>query len=871
MVLGKLWILRRFNMDIDRINSELTKRFKAPLPEFYRRHIIFWYDEEREFEDRLEELNIPDVKILKLDGHNMFMAKKTLAIDDEDSNYLVYVPISFNEAKDNWLLNIELYSGEIFRSDIAAIWMQEMRIPDTQDFYSLVRFYKSFFANQKRRAKFTVFSSNISNKSQFHLTVMAVICGSNKTPSDIIKTILANGLDKESNQLYKDIVSYRASEPFWQMIRQTTGFQGDDFEDLLCTIFLSADSRNVDCLFGLGRYINDGKQYFCYDLTSDWQRTDDSFKEYSTIVERKLKLRQRFESSSLESIVDCEFFPSADPIIISKLFDDISNNVIDTQFIRHTVDRRKTSRWFSRWNDWYYALLEIANIHEYQINHMQAFHELSAETIWKKYAAEDYLMDTYYRHFNLHYMNCLKEADSYLDDKIKAAADIVESVYSNWFLQNLSSNWFNTAKDSLKSIGSISGVSKQNFFYSSRIKNATSRVFVIISDALRYEVAAELASELRKTQADVSLETMFGVFPSETKFGMPALLPNTKLTIDPGKDEASVLCDGNTSDNKFARDKILKSAKANSVALNADSDIFAIQKDKRTALIRGMDVVYIYHDKIDNTSHSNEKDSFKACQEAIEEIKSLIRIIVNEFNGTHIFITSDHGFLCTLKPLSEDSRLSKSSWKNNDIDHGRRHVIMKKGCVPDFMIPVKMFDDNYDGYSPSESIRISTQGQGGQFVHGGASIQELMIPLIDYRYLRNGYKSYINNKEKYDVKPVTIDLINSSRSTSNKSFYLNFFQKEAVDDRHEAVVYQTWFEDASGIEISNRVEIIADKTNENKQERTIRKQFNLKDLKFDNHETYYLIIKDKDGLQIPQKIPFTIDIAFALDDFDFFS
>ena len=67
------------------------------------------------------------------------------------------------------------------------------------------------------------------------------------------------------------------------------------------------------------------------------------------------------------------------------------------------------------------------------------------------------------------------------------------------------------------------------------------------------------------------------------------------------------------------------------------------------------------------------------------------------------------------------------------------------------------------------------------------------------------------------------------------------------------------------------IEIIADKTNENKQERTIRKQFNLKDLKFDNHETYFLIIKDKDGLQIPQKIPFTIDIAFALDDFDFFS
>ncbi len=38
---------------------------------------------------------------------------------------------------------------------------------------------------------------------------------------------------------------------------------------------------------------------------------------------------------------------------------------------------------------------------------------------------------------------------------------------------------------------------------------------------------------------------------------------------------------------------------------------------------------------------------FPACDDAIAEIKNLVRIIVNEFGGTNILITADHGFLYT--------------------------------------------------------------------------------------------------------------------------------------------------------------------------------------------------------------------------------
>ncbi len=83
--------------------------------------------------------------------------------------------------------------------------------------------------------------------------------------------------------------------------------------------------------------------------------------------------------------------------------------------------------------------------------------------------------------------------------------------------------------------------------------------------------------------------------------------------------------------------------------------------------------------------------------------------------------------------------------------------------------------------------------------------------------------------------------------------------------------YQVYFTDEDGKQISDIQKIIADKTSDNGAERTFRCQFNLKSLKYSNTATYYLVIADEQGLQMPQREPFQIDIAFAVDEFDFFS
>lgn len=130
-------------MDSDKIIQELNQRFAAPLPEFYKRRIIFWYDEDGEFRERLDEVALNNAKLVALTGTNNFAVKKLLSVDDTTNNYLVYCPLSYEKPEDDWLLDIEIYSEE-FRADLISIWMDEMGIPSTPSMRKLVKDYRKF-------------------------------------------------------------------------------------------------------------------------------------------------------------------------------------------------------------------------------------------------------------------------------------------------------------------------------------------------------------------------------------------------------------------------------------------------------------------------------------------------------------------------------------------------------------------------------------------------------------------------------------------------------------------------------------------------------------------------------------------------------
>lgn len=866
-------------MDLDTVLHDLNRRFAAPLPEFYKRRIVFWYDEDREFEDKLDDLQLANATLVVLTGSNTFAVKKLLCEDDLSSNFLVYQPLSFNKDDENWLINVQLYSEE-FRADLNSIWMDEMGLPSTPIIRKQVKAYRKFFNAKARRDAVAKLNKNISTAAQMHLAVMAAIAGCSDTqPNSIIREVIRGGLDIETNSVYQGLVNYGAHKAFWVMVAQATGYnEGDDVSlgRLAIHMILTAATRtmHLDNLAGLDAFISIPHQAYCYDFISEWLHGDDVQQLYQVAryVEQEARLHARFAKLNVEDLVDTECFPCINEVILTSLMTEISNQIIKVETIKATVEKRRTMTWYDHVSCYYDGILQVANMQAFFLEHSAGFHTVEPFKIWKEYTTDYYKMDTYYRQFHLCFQRCLKVSNPLLDDLFKHVTEKVEGLYSVWYLGQLAQNWSNACEDNLAEYGKILEVPQQIDFYRNKVKNSDSRVFVIVSDALRYEIAASLSEQLqRETQSKVSLSSMQAIFPTITKFGMAALLPHQKLGVaEKGSGVLGVTADGTPTDSNY-RDKILKQANPNSVALKYD-DIIGMKRADRQALVKGMDVVYIYHDKVDEASHTSDTAVFPACDDAIDEIKNLVRIIVNEFSGTKIYITADHGFLYTYSPLKEDDKVDKSGFISRIVEYGRRFAIMQKDANPDYLLPVKFLDgeSDYDAYAPRENIRIKMNGGGLNFVHGGASLQEMVVPVIEYRYLRSDSKAYQRNRDKIDTKPVTISLLSASRKVSNMIFSLNFYQTEAVGGNRESATYLLYFVDSNGKQVSDTCKIIADKTSDNGQERTFRCNFNLKSQSYSNLDSYYLVIADETGLQAPQKEEFQIDIAFAVDDFNFF-
>ena len=868
-------------MDVEKIIQDLNRQFAAPLPEFYKRRVIFWYDEDKEFEDQVDEIALNDAKIVKVTGSNSFSIKKLLVMDDTASNYLVYCPISYERPEDNWLLNIELYSGEPFRADLNTIWMDEMGLPASQMLRKQVKQYHKFFNSKERRAKVAVMAGNINTPAQMRLAVMAVTCGvKDINPGSIIRAILKGGLSAENNAIYQGIVSYGAQAPFWALIAQATGYKdaGDavNLAQLAAHILLTAVTRTLhrEYLNGLDDFISIPHQSFCYDFVSDWLHSDDlqALYEIAREVEAETRLYQRFSKLNIEDLRDTECFPCVNEVILSKMMTEVKDQIIQVEVIAQTVEKRRMFVWYDVLSSYYEGLLQIAKMQSFFLEHSAGFHTAKPKDIWKEYTTDYYRMDSCYRAFHLCFQRSLKCSNELLDDLFKHVVEKVEALYSGWYLNGLGNNWSNVAAEELERYGYIQDVNQHTDFYRRNVGSSDNRVFVIISDALRYEVAASLAEQLRReTQSKVELDSMCGIFPTITPYGMAALLPYKELTVQEKPNGGlAVLADGQSTESTN-RDKVLKTENPASVALQY-RNIIGLKRADRQALVKGMEVVYIYHDKIDEASHTSDSSVFPACDEAIDEIKSLVRIIVNEFSGTRILITADHGFLYTYSPLTEDDKVSKDSWKGKEVDYGRRYAIMEKDAQPEYLMPVQFLNGrtDYAAFAPRENVRIKMSGGGLNFVHGGISLQEMVVPLIDYHYLRTDSKAYQKNRAKIDTKPVEVNLLSANRKISNMIFSLNFYQKDAVGDNREKANYSLYFTDSAGKIVSDTVRIIADKTSENAQERTFRCSFNLKSLSFDSKETYYLVIADESGLQMPQREEFQIDIAFAVDEFNFF-
>ncbi|WP_339010739.1 BREX-1 system phosphatase PglZ type A [Fusobacterium animalis] len=744
-------------MEIDKIKEMLEYRFSLTTELPQKRHIIFWYDSKKEFKDLIDELNLNDVKIIKLTKSidkkgeaiytNIFKTKYTLEVIDTESNYLIYSEYPRAIDSENYLLDIEKYS-EFFEADKSAMIVEELKLDRTNyKFGEIIREYSSFFANKERREKLIKLIENPESldDEEFKLSILTVISGA-KTINilEILKNIILN-----RNKL-QDIKKWMNLEFLFSEIKKKFDIEVISFEQFLKILMVT------HFYFELGKKPHTNLENYFKGKKNELYIFTDSLlqnKQNSEIIRaefyelaKDLNIKDRIDELELDYSIKGTSFEYFDKIIIKDIIEIFNSEIIDYDKYKKYIEiRLDNSLWREEYQHFYNALLAVNNFFRIKDSLIIEDREELRE-IFKDYTKNYFLIDKLYRDFYYSYDKIKNNELTPLFDTLKSKID---KFYEIDYLEKLLALWSSKVYEREK-------LPQQKDFYKNNIVKADVRTVVIISDALRYEVGYEISQKLRKEAnvKEIKIEAMLTDLPSRTFLGMANLLP-CKKERDIDLVSAKVLIDGINSQGTENREKILKTSCEESSAISFDN-FYKLNRVKQEEFIKGKKVIYIYHDSIDaiGDKAKTENNTFNACKDAVENIVSLSKLL-SSLGVVNIYITSDHGFLYEKKEVEEYNKLELKNTKYKSI--GKRYAIYEKEVEEKGCVTLKL--DSLYGVFPEKNQRIKASGSGLQFVHGGASPQEMIIPLINYKSGANSKKiSKVQVRIRESVAKITSNL-----------------------------------------------------------------------------------------------------------------
>jgi uncharacterized protein (TIGR02687 family) len=301
-------------------------------------------------------------------------------------------------------------------------------------------------------------------------------------------------------------------------------------------------------------------------------------------------------------------------------------------------------------------------------------------------------------------------------------------------------------------------------------------VAVIISDALRYEAAEELLRLVRQEDRyDAEIEPLLAVLPSFTQLGMAALLPHEKLALAP---DATATADGlPTQGTEYRRTILDRALRGKATAIKAE-DLLALGRDESRALMRDCEVLYVYHNRIDAVGDKRETEhqTLTAVADALDELVKLIKKLATA-NANNLLVTADHGFLFQQRALEESDFASQEPQGSNITFRNRRFVLgtglEKSSGFRHFTAAQAGLAGNVEILIPKAVNRLRIKGAGSRYVHGGAALQEIVVPLLR-----------INKKRSSDVRPVEVEILRSATSIITAGqFSVTLYQAEAVSEK----------------------------------------------------------------------------------------
>lgn len=840
------------------MKDTLNARFRAPLKDYYTRRIIVWKDESGEFADAVQEMELENARILTMRENCMFEMRKQIEVDYAEENLLIYCPMAFEKPQDNWLLDVFLYSEE-FRADYWSLLFTELNVENSRPMREYARSVSAFFNSRDRKAKLHALREKYKNERELQTGIFGVLCGAKAYGfSEVVRLVLSADTDEE-NACLAAISKFCGKEAFWLAVQETYGYQGKpDVMNLACHMLASAALSESDdpALPSLPCSAQHAMQAYGFFL--DWLRQDsEGLAVLCVRIEEKYGVENLLRKMNRSALMRMSVFPAADRMLLESTLFSFAEGRFNMDDAETLLRERRDKPWHERYAAYYEAVRAIIDMNRFMTAYRGGFHYTSLKEIWSAYEKELCRMDQYYRAFCTAYDAAMRRGIMSLEDGLREAADAAERIYKNGFLSELNNLW----TDKMAS-GELNwpGMKRQQDFYRANVAAADNRIYVVVSDGLRYEVAKTLSERLNgQLNGNTSCEAAVGMLPGITPVGMAALLPHRRLSMD---DNLKIRCDELLTD-AGCREKVLKAACAQSTVLDY-AEFRQCSKAQRAELVRGMKVVYIYHNVIDRVGEA-EGNIPQACEEAMSELGQLMRILVNELSASNVIITSDHGFLYTRSPLEEFDKADKDAISGEIMEYKRSYAIVCGSAGDSRTVEMSLAQlgrEDLTAVYPRGIMRFRLQGGSGKYIHGGLSLQEMMIPVIRYQNKKSGQKGFTA------ITKTEIVLLGENRKISNNIFTLIFYQKEPCGGKVQPRRVKVRFEDVRGHIISDEHRLIGDMTSQENNARTMRTTFRLLGSGYDRNIDYLLIMTDEDEKTELARIAFRIDIVFE-NDFDF--
>lgn len=782
----------------------INTKVQIALEKLFQQHrLVFWYDEKGEMTGLFNSLKIAEVEKVVIEN-NEFTLKHQLLIERPTQHFLLYQAKAKPIDNENWLLDLLLSNYE-FHTEASSLYLQDLDLP--QEFKSLVQQHEVFFANEKRINDLKGLLEPEDRESKIRLKMLSIICSTEPEWEKVLYALFAEAF-KNKHDKYKAIEKFGLGAFLWETIEKKYNYKSSTPTIKDCLLQLVQD--NFERSISTGKPTLNKEAYLFVNRWKENTKARKVYNDWSQQLEKDLGIEVSIQNLNAEQLLDADTYAVIDKKIIIGIREQIVNNTSSSYTLQEWVEKRRVKFFFADFSQIYEALSNAASLLD-EIRKVNLTIQ-SPKDGFEKYEKQWFKIDKLYRKYI--YASDQAEHQNILKDLTRE----IEKAYGNTYLLKLGNNW-QAAIDGMSN-WNLEKTINQKQFYQQWVVPYTkkeNRVFVIISDALRYESAAELRELiLQEDRYTATLNAVLGSLPSYTQLGMASLLPHTALTFEEQND--IVYADGISTQGTPNRTKVLQKTYPGSIAIGAEDFLKMKSNTEGREFIKPYNVIYIYSNHIDKKG--DDKTSESEVFEATEmEFDYLLRILkhINNMNGYNMIITADHGY------LYQHNRLDESDFTDftpaGTLYKTSRRFVLGQHLAPSASVQkweagTLGFSDDTEAQIPKSINRIRISGAGSRFVHGGASLQEIVVPVLE-----------INKARKSDIEQVEIDIISGTSNITSNTFAVSFYQKQPVADKIQPRQVKAGFYTGAGQLISDVITLLFNSTESDAMAREKRQSF----------------------------------------------